>query len=545
MTLHGRDRWLLIFDNVERPEGIAGWLPAGDGHVLITSRAPNWHDLAIPIEVDVFTRAESITTLRHRVPHLSEADAAQVAESVGDLPLAIAQAAGYMALTDIPPRDYVHLLSTRPADVLDLGKPWAYPQSLASATTVSLDRIRAEDPAAAEVATICAFLAPEPIPAAWFPHATDCLSKPLAESAGDAITWHRVIARLRRSNIVRVSDGSLLMHRLTQAIIRDRLSLQESAAARDLAANVLTANHPDTEGMSINWSAWERLLPHLVTFDHLNSENENLRQLGLDGILYLIVRGDASAAANVARHAYDQCRAKLGDDARDTLRFEYTLAYALQESGDLEAARDLNEGTLRRSRRILGEDHPDTLWSATILASAHQKLGDLEAARELHQDVLIRRRRVLGEDHPDTLRGAMVFIVTLQSVGDFEAARNLGKDVLLKARRAIGEDHPDTVHCTAILAATLRRLGDLEAARELHQDVLIRRSRVEGADHSDSLRFASMLAATLRGLGDFEAARDLEEDTLERCRRVLGENHPDTLLSASKLAEDLKALGEE
>jgi hypothetical protein len=37
--LHQRGRWLLVFDNAENPADIAGWLPGGSGHVLITSRA--------------------------------------------------------------------------------------------------------------------------------------------------------------------------------------------------------------------------------------------------------------------------------------------------------------------------------------------------------------------------------------------------------------------------------------------------------------------------------------------------------------------------
>src|SRR4051812_20358190 len=40
--LRGRDRWLLIFDNANYPQDIAGYRPGGAGHVLITSRYPGW-----------------------------------------------------------------------------------------------------------------------------------------------------------------------------------------------------------------------------------------------------------------------------------------------------------------------------------------------------------------------------------------------------------------------------------------------------------------------------------------------------------------------
>jgi hypothetical protein len=99
---------------------------------------------------------------------------------VGDLPLAVAQAASYMALTGIPPDEYIRLLDDRPTEILDHGKPWSYPRSLAAATILSFDQLRAEDSAAAEAVAICAFLAPEPVPAEWFPHAAEHLPAPSA-----------------------------------------------------------------------------------------------------------------------------------------------------------------------------------------------------------------------------------------------------------------------------------------------------------------------------------------------------------------------------
>jgi len=97
--LHGRGGWLLVFDNAERPEDVARWLPGGPGHVLVTSRAGGWPELAVPLGVDVLDRPESVAMLRTRVPGLDDDAAGRVAGALGDLPLAVAQAAGYMAGT--------------------------------------------------------------------------------------------------------------------------------------------------------------------------------------------------------------------------------------------------------------------------------------------------------------------------------------------------------------------------------------------------------------------------------------------------------------
>src|SRR3712207_5264670 len=85
--LRGRDRWLLVLDNAERPQDVAAYLPDGRGHVLITSRFPGWGALGGRLEVDVLTRTETIALLRARIPGMSEELADKLAAELGDLPL--------------------------------------------------------------------------------------------------------------------------------------------------------------------------------------------------------------------------------------------------------------------------------------------------------------------------------------------------------------------------------------------------------------------------------------------------------------------------
>jgi tetratricopeptide (TPR) repeat protein len=500
--LHVRDRWLLVFDNAEDPEALPGWLPGGHGHVLITSRAHRWAEVAVPMEVDVLTRRESVTILRDRVRGLSGDDAGRMAQALGDLPLALAQAAGYMADTGTPAGEYRELLATRAAQILDQGKSCSYPRSLTAVTQLAFDRLRADDPAAADLVAVCAFLAPEAIPADWFPCAAAELPSPLGERAADPVAWRQVLARAGRSALARVEQNGLQMHRLTQAILRSHIPPGLAADMRARAGAVLAANHPGHPDKPGSWPGWACLLPHLSAVDPAVTGNESLRRLAYHTAWYLIRRGDA-------RHG-----------------------------GDLAS------GLYQRWRDLLGPDDPDTLSAANALGNALQVMGRYREAKEIHEDALARKRRLLGNDDRRTIASAGNLANVLHHLGDHQAAKELNEEILARCRRVLDEDDSYALDCAGNLATDLRELGDVRAARELDEDTLARSRRVLGEDHPATLESADSLATDLRELGDVRAARELDEDTLARRRRVLGEDHPDTLASAGKLAIDLAALGE-
>jgi hypothetical protein len=95
-TLRRRTRWLLVFDNVPNRQDLVPYLPQGDGQVLITSRHPVWGGTARPVKVDTFSRAESTAFLAQRTGTDDAITADALAEELGDLPLALEQAAAYM-----------------------------------------------------------------------------------------------------------------------------------------------------------------------------------------------------------------------------------------------------------------------------------------------------------------------------------------------------------------------------------------------------------------------------------------------------------------
>ncbi|MGH3801512.1 MAG: hypothetical protein ACRDTD_15530, partial [Pseudonocardiaceae bacterium] len=162
----------------------------GDGQVLITSRNPAWHDLATPLGVDVFDRGESITLLR-RVPRLTAAEAARIADALGDLPLALSQAGAYLTETGIPTDAYLSLLDKRTAELLTHGTPATYPVSLAASYQLAFDRLAAQAPAALDLLILAAHLAPEPIPLTLFTTHPDRLPDPTGQHGPRPTGLHR------------------------------------------------------------------------------------------------------------------------------------------------------------------------------------------------------------------------------------------------------------------------------------------------------------------------------------------------------------------
>jgi hypothetical protein len=542
--LRANGRWLLVFDNAENPRDLAGWLPGRGGHVLITSRAPGWTELAVPVEVDVLARSESVAILQGWVKGLTAVDAFRLSEALGDLPLGLAQAGAYLADTGMDAAEYQSLLETRAADILGHGQPVSYPQSLAAATSLSIDRLGSEDPAAMEVVSVCAFLGAELVPGDMFVSNAGRLPPSLARKVADALAWRDLLSRIGRYAIARVDRRGLQFHRLTQAIARDRLGPDERTVYRALAEKILAGSKPgDTDNPS-TWSAWALLMPHLLAADFAVLTSPELRTMACDAMRYLRVRGSTRSSHDLADNLWQHWRSQFGDDDAHTLEAASNLAAALWQMGRCADAGELDVDTLDRRRRVLGEDHPDTLRSANALASDLYALGEVQAARDLFEDTLERRRRVLGDDHPDTLSSASNLAAELRALNDMPAARDLFRDTLERRRRVLGDDHPDTLRTASNLAIVVRELGESWEARDLDRDTLERRRRILGDDHPDTLNSASNLASELYELGEPKAARDLDRDTLERRRRILGADHPDTLNSASNLASDLRKLDE-
>jgi tetratricopeptide (TPR) repeat protein len=364
-----RGRWLLVYDNATQPRDlIAHRPPAGRGHLLFTSRNPAWASMATTLQVDVLSRAEAVAFMHARLGR-DDPTAGDLAAALGDLPLALEQAAAYLEQTQTSLRDYLSLLGERAGEVLRLGELADYPHTVATTWALSLGRVRAEAPAAEDLLAVCAFLAPDDIPRGLPSGQAGVLPNRLQQSAADRLAYDRVLGALGRYALMTVTEDSLAVHRLVQTMVREGFDQQAKQHWAGVAVRLLWAAFPDDSVLA--WPTSARLLTHvLAATEHasaLDAEGPLTADLLNEAAGYVWRRAELGQARQLSERALTILEAQLGPDHLDVAFNLDNLGLVLSDLGELSAARNACERALAIRQAQLGPDHLDV---ATTLSFA-------------------------------------------------------------------------------------------------------------------------------------------------------------------------------
>ena len=540
--------WLLIFDNADDPKQLQPYLPSGAGHVLITSRNQAWTHSAEPLEVDVFTRDESVAHLLRHVPELDLADAQRVADALGHLPLAVEQASAWLEQTGMTAQAYVTELSTQATRILALNQPSDYPTPVVATWNLSLERLKERSPAAVRLLQLLAFFSPGPIAMdLFYCDELNAALLPFDETLSEQLMFHRVIREISRFALIKVdqASNSLQIHRLVQAVIRSQMTGAERLEVQHEVHKILAANRPrqgETDDPS-NWSTYEIIWPHLGPSQAEECDDPRTRQLLLDWVRYQWKHGEYEACLNLAKRLQNLWTHQLGADHSQTLHLQFHIANVLRSQGSFLEARELDTYVLERQRDVLGPDHLLTLMTAGNLGADLRALGEFQAALVSDQQTYESFKEEFGEDYPRTLFAAHNLACSLRLVGNYAAARRLDQDTRDRRRVVLSPDHPYTLYTAANLANDMRAAGAFRESVELMRATWEGYRAVLGDDMIDTLRAATGLAISLRKAGEQSEAMPLAQDTYERYTRRYGVDSPETRLCAINLACDYAAIG--
>ncbi|MGH9754736.1 MAG: FxSxx-COOH system tetratricopeptide repeat protein [Blastocatellia bacterium] len=432
-------RWLVIFDNATDAASIGKLLPQNpNGHILITSRDRNWRGVAHPLAVTPLAREDSINFLTESIGRAAPSDreaAKQLAEELGDLPLALEQAGAYIDATSKPIADYLRLFRGKQRKMIARGQPsTGYEATIATTWEISFQSLRDKSPAAADLLNLFAFFAPDAIRREWIIAGTKHLPKTLATAAEpirsifsrirgakylpktlaaavkDELAFDDIVAAFRRYSLVEVSaeQNAFTVHRLVQTVMRARMTDEECAKWAEAAVRMVNEAFPggDFHEQPETWPLCGELLLHALSVaeqaEAFKVANEQtavlLNQLGL----YLQVLARYAEAKELLERALRIVEASLGSDHPYVANTVNNLALVLQDLGELAQARTLFERSLRIDEAAFGSDHPRVATDVNNLASVLQDLGELAQARALFERALAIFRKFFGDDHPNT-----------------------------------------------------------------------------------------------------------------------------------------------
>jgi Domain of unknown function (DUF4062)/Tetratricopeptide repeat len=496
-ALARRDDWLLVFDNVPDPAAIAGLVPsAGGGQVVITSQYGHWPggQLDVPV-LDPDVAAGFLLERTGASGSREESAAAELADELGGLPLALEQAAAYMRDVGRSIGSYLDLFRRRRADLLARGAVTGYDKQVATTWSLAFAELGQDSPAAGLLRFI-ACCAAEDIPldlllrpgvvAEDFNAVVAPLLEPLLD---DELIRDEAVARLRRYSLISAPrDGRVSVHRLVQAITLAQLSEGDRTAWRYAAAALIEAALPEDHWDPASWPAFAALLPHVQAALALPSEGMHTTAR------YLGAAGNHAAARDLLRQVGQARKASLGDEHLDTLSARANLAYWTGQAGDPATARDQFAVLLSIRARVSGPEHPDTLTARSNLARWTGEAGDPATARDQYTALLPTRARVSGPEHPSTLTTRSSLARWTGQAGDPVTARDQFAALLPIIERVSGPEHPDTLTTRSSLARWTGQAGDPVTARDQYAALLPTRARVSGPEHPDTLTTRTNLA---------------------------------------------------
>lgn len=547
--------WLLILDNVVSYEAARLWLPAkGRGHVIVTTRDGNWPQ-ALPVES---LAPDAATAYLTEATGQSDPQAvAAIADLVGALPLALAQAASYMRSTGTSAADYLTLLRERRRDMLSRGAPPDHRDPVTLTWSVAMARLESEKPTALALLLTCAFLAPDNIPykllfanakvghtllnplqveqelrySGSIPRAH---ARALVQLRADPVSLGEAIGALRDYSLISEPvNGKLSVHRLVQEVIRHRLSDRRERDWSELVAVLLKAAVPKMSDDRETWPACADLLPHVRA--RLGPRSAELRDLA-DG--YLRYAGQYSMAREVwTEIAYALATdAGRGPEHPETLAARASLAYWTGAAGNVRAARDRCRELLPIVRRVYGSVALRTLSVRSSLARWTGEAGDPSSARAQYAELLANAKFIFGQEHAFTLSVRASLAQWTGEAGDAPGARDRYAELIPVAERVFGAEDRDTVAIRANLAHWTGVSGDAPTARDRYADLLPVFERVLGAEHRETLAVRANAAHWTGAAGDSKSAHDAYAELVSVTERVLGPEHPDTLVNRANLA---------
>jgi hypothetical protein len=384
------DGILLVYDSVIEADALKPFLPrGGSAHVLVTSTATGWGEIAERITVRVWPKSVGAQFLLARAGVESKGeDAEKLSEACEGLPLALELAAAYCERLGISLSEYLRRFQREGVGLIDKGdSPSAFHgrRSVTRAYQLAIGDAAKRHPAAEPLMVHAALLAAEPIPLFLFREGKQTFGELLAgDGLDEAVATLRMFSLVDRGEVPDERNGAVVtdvirLHRLVRDIAASHWTPEARESARRSLIEALATVYPaDDLYVLTNWPRARRL----------------------DALAWALV-GDDVALPPRSELAASELMLRLA-----AFRHASITAYA--------QARSLCERALSIRESVLGAAHPHVAQCLNNLGLLYWGQGDLVSARNLCERALAIREAAFGPQHAEVAESlVLLFINTL------------------------------------------------------------------------------------------------------------------------------------
>lgn len=540
--LERHSRWLLIFDNAQKPHALKDLLPRGEsGDVIITSRNPNFGGLVKVLPLDLWPRSESIAFLEQRSGS-GGADAEALADALGDLPLALEQAAAYCQTTGESVAGYTRMLTAGYAAEL-FAKPLDAERTVAAVWDLAFARVAQESPAGAALLKLLSFLAPDAIPLDVISGGAEQVPEPLRTAVVHPVQRNEALAALLRYSLIRRDGDCLYVHRLVQAVTRQRMADEEHKAWAAAAVTVIDDAVPafpyDAFDAGVA-ATYDRVGAHaLAAAEHAAAANvapEAAGSLFLKIGFYRNLRADFESAGMAHERAFAIAKAAFGLNHKNVGTCLNNLATVRLEEGKVYEASVACDDAIKIVIAAVGPNHEEVATCLSVLASVLLQQDDLAGAWDVCTRALAIDEEALGPNHPNLARDLNNFGIVQRQMGILASAKQAHERALAIVERHFGGDHPIVAGYLSNLGLVLHAQGDLTDAKRAHERAVDIDTRAFGPDHPNVAIDINNLGWTREALGDRAGAEADYARAFSICKRSFGAEHPRTRIAHANLA---------
>ncbi|MCL2300849.1 MAG: FxSxx-COOH system tetratricopeptide repeat protein [Firmicutes bacterium] len=530
-------RGLLIFDNVENYAVVQKFLakPANI-HVLITTRLAHLQEVPVRIDIGVYPPQEAVLFIQNRLgkPEAPRGSG-ELAMRLGYLPLALEQAAAYIAANDRTVESYLALLEEYAPELFENDEGLiAYDKAVAATLRISIRRI--ESRASKQFLNVLSYFAADGIRLRFFEGLEKGTMPPLLERDLDnSLKMDKVIRSLTQYSLVKREDDVLSLHRLVQEIVRGShgKNLNFLRSGLYIMFQKLGFDYADAQSRS-NFAL---LVPHadniaLLAEKALTQEPKEAH-LAIGRNYYLIADynyrvGNYDASLSFFDRAIIQYIAGEGDRHSDVAMLRNEQANVYREMGEYEKALASYDIALSIRKEEYGERHEYTASVMNGIALTYCRQCKYEESLALHKEAYEIFKERLGENDLDVAVACNNIAISCAELGNYDEALEWYGRAIAIYEHELGTEHPDTVDTYSNIANVYADKGEYDTALEWCEKAKNARIALLGENHPDvaTLYMNTALIYTSKGL--YDEAAELYERAIEIFENTMGTESPMT-----------------